>query len=78
MKTVKEYARQISETIKSEEEHRNYRVSILYQVLGEPIDKVTENDLIMLASDLLEKFGYEYDSDFDIFWKTVLIKLNEG
>ena len=78
MKTVKEYARQISETVKSDEEHRNYRVNVVYEVLGEPIDKDTENDLIMLASDLLEKFGYEYGSDFDIFWETVLTKLNEG
>lgn len=78
MKTIKEYARQILETVTNNEEHLNYRVNIAYKQLGDPIDHFTENDKLMLASDLLRNFHYQYGSDFDIFWETVLLKLNEG
>lgn len=78
MKTIKEYARQIVETVTNNEEHLNYRVSIAYKQLGEPIDRFTENDKLMLASDLLRNFDYQYGSDLDVFWETMLTKLNKG
>jgi hypothetical protein len=78
MKTVKEYAKDILNTVTDDEAHRNFRVDITYKLLAEPLDRVTENDMIMLASDLLQKFEYKFGDDFELFWETVINKLKEG
>lgn len=77
MKTVKEYAKDVLKVVTNDEEHINFRVNIAYKQLGEPIEHVTENDMIMLASDLLMKLGYEFGDDFEVFWETAINKLKE-